>query len=185
MYTLLAMKSRRPPILVLGLGNELLKDDAVGIRVAEELPRTLPPEVEIRSSSVFGLALLDEFVRRERVLVIDSYIPSDAAGARIREFRLDEVGAATAPSPHSVGLGEIREIMRNLQIGFPREVRILAIPVVDPATFSTEMTPEVQGRVREAADRARRIVRRWIASEPASGTVKGKTRAKRAASGKR
>jgi hydrogenase maturation protease len=156
------MKSSRPPILVLGLGNELLKDDAVGIRVAEELPPVFPPDVEIRSTSLFGLSLLDELIGREKVLVIDSYIPGENSPPEIRELRLDEAGDANAPSPHFVGLGEIREIMRGLKIGFPREVRILAIPVVDPITFSTEMTPEVAGRVSEAVERACQIIRGWI-----------------------
>jgi len=36
-----------------------------------------------------------------------------------------------------------RDRRRELGLGFPREVRILAIPVSDPITFSTEMTPAV------------------------------------------
>ena len=156
------MSPSRAPILVLGLGNELLKDDAAGIRVAEKLCAVFPPEVEIRPTSLFGLSLLDELAGREKVLVIDSYLPDGAVPPGIREFSLDEVGDAAAPSPHFVGLGEIREIMRSLRMGFPGEVRILAIPIIDPVTFSTEMTPQVAGRVEEAAERALHIVQAWL-----------------------
>jgi hydrogenase maturation protease len=151
-----------PPILVLGLGNELLKDDAVGIRVAERLQGAFPEEVEVRSTSLFGLSLLDELIGREKVLLIDSYVPEEFVGSEIQERNLDSVGESTASCPHFVGLGEIREIMRALGLGFPREVRILAIPVSDPTTFSTEMTPAVAARVDEAAALARRIVRMWV-----------------------
>jgi len=151
-----------PPILVLGLGNELLKDDAVGIRVAEKLRGIFPSEVEVRATSVFGLALLDELLGREKVLVIDSYVPERFVGSEIQEHDLDSVGDTTAPCPHFVGLGEIRDVMRRLELGFPREVRILAIPVSDPITFSTEMTPAVAARVGEAAERARQIVAAWL-----------------------
>ena len=157
------MLSSVPPVLILGLGNELLRDDAVGIRVAERLQGTFPPGVEVRSTSLFGLALLDELIGREKVLLIDSYVPEEFAGAEIQERNLDEVGEARAVCPHFVGLGEVREIMRKLDLGFPREVRILAIPVSDPITFSTEMTPAVAAHVAEAATRARRIVDRWLA----------------------
>jgi hypothetical protein len=58
-------------------------------------------------------------------------------------------------------LGEVREVMRELGFGFPAEVRILAIPVCDPTTFSTEMTPAVAARVEEATALARRIVESW------------------------
>ena len=157
------MLSSVPPVLILGLGNELLRDDAVGIRVAERLQGTFPPGVEVRSTSLFGLALLDELIGREKVLLIDSYVPEEFAGAEIQERNLDEVGEARAVCPHFVGLGEVREIMRKLDLGFPREVRILAIPVSDPTTFSTEMTPAVAARLPEAATRARQIVAAWLA----------------------
>ena len=154
-----------PPILVLGLGNELLKDDAVGIRVAERLAAVFPDEVEVRSTALFGLALIDELVGRDKVLLIDSYVPENFGLSKIREIRLSAIVKAAAPSPHFVGLGEIIEIMRALEIGFPRQVRILAIPVLDPVTFSSEMSFEVQAHVGKAVQRASRIVWGWIAQE--------------------
>jgi hydrogenase maturation protease len=155
-------KSPTAPLLVLGLGNELLRDDAVGIRVAERLQGAFPPGVEVRSTSLFGLALLDELLDRDKVLLIDSYIPEEFSGSEIQERNLDELGAARGLCPHFVGLGEVREVMRELGLGFPGEVRILAIPVSDPVTFSTEMTPAVTARVAEAAELARRIVQSWL-----------------------
>jgi hydrogenase maturation protease len=154
-----------PPILVLGLGNDLLKDDAVGIRVAERLAAVFPDEVEVQSTAVFGLALLDSFVDRDKVLLIDSYVPENFGLSTIREISVSAMVEAGAPSPHFVGLGEIIEIMRTLEIGFPRQVRILAIPVLDPVTFSSEMSFEVQAQVGKAVQRASRIVLGWIAQE--------------------
>ncbi len=151
------------PILVLGLGNDLLKDDAVGIRVAERLAGVFPNEVEVQSTAIFGLALLDSLVDRDKVLLIDSYVPESFDLSRTLEIRLNTIVETRAPCPHFVGLGEILEIMRALEIGFPREVRILAIPVLDPITFSSEMSPRVQAHLGSAVQRARRIVWGWIA----------------------
>jgi hydrogenase maturation protease len=150
------------PVLVLGLGNDILKDDAVGIRVAERLQGTFGEDVEVRSTSLFGLSLLDELLGREKVLLIDSYVPEEFVGSEIQERNLDSVGEACGVSPHFVGLGEVREVMRRLGLGFPHEVRILAIPVSDPTTFSTQMTPAVTALVDEAATRAARIVEVWL-----------------------
>jgi hydrogenase maturation protease len=158
----LAENAPRAAILVLGLGNELLKDDAVGIRVAEKLQGTLPDGIEVRSTPLFGLALLDDLISREKVLLIDSYLPEEFAASDIREIDLDSLGDFRAACPHSVGLTEIREIMRSLDLGFPREVCVLAIPVTDPLTFSTKMSPEVSASVDEAAKHAQRIVRTWL-----------------------
>lgn len=149
-------------ILVLGLGNDLLKDDGVGIRVAEGLQGRLPAAVEIRSTSLFGLSLLDELINRDKVLLIDSYLPEVPAGADILEFGLDSLRGERASCPHSVGLVEIREVMRSLGLEFPKEVRILAVPVSDPLTFSMELSLEVAARVGEATERALRIVQAWL-----------------------
>ena len=149
-------------MLILGLGNDMLKDDAVGICVADKLRGSFPPEVEVHSTSCFGLSLLDELIDREKVLVIDSYVPEKFVGSEIQEYNLDEVGEAQSTSPHFVGLGEIREIMRKLGLGFPSKVHILAIPVSDPTTFSYKMSPAVTALVDEAAARARHIVEAWL-----------------------
>lgn len=156
------------PILVLGLGNDLLTDDAVGIRVAEKLRDAFPRQVEVSSTSQFGLALLDELQGREKVLLIDSYVPEEHGRPAIQEWDLDGMGGAFAVSPHFFGLAEIREVMRALEMGFPREVRILAVPVLDTTTFSTEMTPQAAARVDEAARRAETIVRAWIPARTSS-----------------
>lgn len=153
------------PILVLGLGNDLLKDDAVGIRVAERLAGIFSDEVEVQSTALFGLALLDSLVDRDKVLLIDSYVPENFGLSKIREIRLSAMVEAGAPSPHFVGLGEILEIMRALEIGFPREVCVLAIPVLDPITFSSEMSSQVQAHLGRAVQRASRIVWGWIAQK--------------------
>jgi hypothetical protein len=42
------------PFLILGLGNELLKNDAVGLRIAERLQGIFPAEVEVRSTSLLA-----------------------------------------------------------------------------------------------------------------------------------
>ncbi len=149
-------------ILVLGLGNEILKDDAIGIRVAEKLAGCFPDKVEVRATSLFGLSLLDELIGRERVLIVDSYVPDDPAAAGFREITLDSLGRASAPCPHFVGLAEIREVMRSLDLGFPRAVHILGLPVTDPLTFSNEMSAEVAARLDEAVERARAIVQKWL-----------------------
>ncbi|HET7840314.1 MAG TPA: hydrogenase maturation protease [Terriglobia bacterium] len=150
------------PILVLGLGNEILKDDAIGIRVAEKLEGCFPDGVEIRATSLFGLSLLDELIGREKVLIVDSYLPEDSATAEFREITLDSLGRASAPCPHFVGLAEIREVMRSLDLDFPRTVHVLGIPVTDPLTFSNEMSAEVAARLDEAVQRSRAVVERWL-----------------------
>jgi Ni,Fe-hydrogenase maturation factor len=48
---------RHPPLLVLGLGNDILGDDAVGLLAARRLRRHLPASIPILESASGGLTL--------------------------------------------------------------------------------------------------------------------------------
>ena len=47
-----------PRAVVLGLGNDLLGDDGIGLSVAREVRRRAPPGVEVVESGEAGLALI-------------------------------------------------------------------------------------------------------------------------------
>jgi hydrogenase maturation protease len=66
-------------ILVLGIGNVLLRDEGVGVRVVDEIGRladrgdiALPPGTELLDGGTRGLALLPAVAGARAVLVIDA-----------------------------------------------------------------------------------------------------------------
>ncbi len=54
--------------LVLGLGNPLLGDDAVGLRVAASLRGRLPPDVELDEDYCGGLRLMERLAGYDRAV---------------------------------------------------------------------------------------------------------------------
>src|ERR1039457_4189410 len=64
----------RAPVLVLGLGNLLLSDDAAGLHLeaALQAERGDSPQVEFVDGGTQGLALLDYLSNRRAVLVLDA-----------------------------------------------------------------------------------------------------------------
>ena len=62
------------PVLVLGLGNLLMQDEGIGVRVVEQLKRDyeFPPEVEVLDGGTAGMALFEHIVGRSHVIVIDA-----------------------------------------------------------------------------------------------------------------
>jgi hydrogenase maturation protease len=49
----------KKPILVLGIGNIILKDEGIGVRVAERMMQMdLPPDVEVLDGGIKGLPAL-------------------------------------------------------------------------------------------------------------------------------
>jgi hydrogenase maturation protease len=66
-------------LLVLGIGNALLRDEGVGLRVVDEIGRlvdrghvVLPPGTELVDGGTRGLALLPAVVDARAVLVVDA-----------------------------------------------------------------------------------------------------------------
>lgn len=70
-------EGQSPPcghIAIIGLGNILLKDEGVGVHVANTIKQryTFSPHVEIIDGGTMGLDLLPFFEGRDKVLIVDA-----------------------------------------------------------------------------------------------------------------
>lgn len=134
-------------ILVLGIGNVLLKDEGVGVRAVEELRRShvLPPGVEVVDGGTAGLDLLDVMEQAEHVIVIDCVLAEEAPGAILR-YPLDEFDAPAGipQSLHEVGLLEALGVLTLLG----RRPRAVLIGV-QPAEIAPglDLSPRVAARL--------------------------------------
>lgn len=147
-------------VLVMGLGNDLIADDGAGIEAARMLQRELAdaPGVEVRECSMSGIALLEEFIDFDRVILIDAVKTLKRPVGTINELRLEDLGEVIAPSPHYAGLPEMLALAREMELDFPEEFIIYSIEVGDPYTIGGRMTrpviealPGLVGRVRQKA----------------------------------
>ena len=143
------------PILVLGLGNDILTDDAVGLRVTAMVSEQVAdgPDIEVRATTEIGLALLDEIAGREAVVLVDSVQTGNAAPGAIHEIDVENLSRILTTSPHFLGIGETLALGKMLGLVMPRHVRIVAVEVADPYTLGTTMTPAVEAAVAPAATR--------------------------------
>ena len=78
-------QTRPCPTLVLGLGNVLLRDEGVGVRVVQALERViLPPDVEVFDGATAGVDLLDVLADRRKVVVINAIAGDSPPGTVLR-----------------------------------------------------------------------------------------------------
>jgi hydrogenase maturation protease len=67
------MEPQKKKILVLGIGNIIIKDEGVGVYVAQRMQQmSLPPDVEVLDGGIKGLDLLDFIEDRKKVIVVDA-----------------------------------------------------------------------------------------------------------------
>lgn len=155
-------------IRVLGLGNDLLADDGVGLVAAAALGRRFSGRVETVCSSTSGFDLLDDLLGASRLLVIDTLATGGSPPGTLFEAGEDEVGASPGGSPHYVGLFEALRLGRALGLEVPSEVVILAVEPADVLTVGGPMSDEVASAIEPLLDRAGAIVSRWIAAGEAA-----------------
>ncbi|EHC87831.1 Hydrogenase maturation protease [Salmonella enterica subsp. enterica serovar Uganda str. R8-3404] len=98
-------------ILVLGVGNILLTDEAIGVRIVEALEQryTLPDFVEILDGGTAGMELLGDMANRDHLIIADAIVSKKNAPGTIMVLRDDEVPAlfTNKISPHQLGLADV------------------------------------------------------------------------------
>lgn len=132
------------PILVLGIGNILLKDEGVGVHVVEAMAGQAPPpqDVEFVDGGTFGPDLIDIIANRRKVIVVDAVQAAGGPGTVLR-FTDRDLAAKTevSVSLHEVGLLETLLMAKHLGCA-PQEVVILGV-IPQDISPGLEMTEEV------------------------------------------
>jgi hydrogenase maturation protease len=148
---------KKPRILVVGLGNLLLRDDGVGVHAVralreKPLPRILCAEI--------GTAVLDSLHLlswADKILAIDAMAAGGIPGS-VYSFGVGDVAEKGAPaSLHEIGL---LSALRFLPPAKGLEIQILGI---EPETigYGLELTPAVRQALPLVTRTAREIVARW------------------------
>lgn len=143
----------RAPTLILGIGNILLRDEGVGVRVVEALADVeLPEGVEVLDGGTAGADLVDAIADRERLIVIDA-LDADAEPGAIARLGADDLvpQEGESISLHQVGLVETLHMARQLGCA-PRETIVLGIQPGEIAP-GLELTPEVAAAVPRVVER--------------------------------
>jgi hydrogenase maturation protease len=135
-------------VLVLGIGNLVMSDDGVGVKVVQRLQREyrFPPCVEVMDGGTLGLDLLPNLEDIDRLIIIDAVETGRKAGTCIRLTGEElPIALETKLSPHQMGLKDLLAVSQ-LMGHSPREMVLIG---VQPGSIEmdTELTHEVEAAV--------------------------------------
>ncbi|MBK5145750.1 HyaD/HybD family hydrogenase maturation endopeptidase [Budviciaceae bacterium BWR-B9] len=103
-------------ILVLGVGNVLLTDEAIGVRVVEALEQNyvLPDYVEVLDGGTAGMELLEAMANRDHLIIADAIVSKKRTPGTIMILRDEEVPTlfTNKISPHQLGLADVLSALR-------------------------------------------------------------------------
>lgn len=154
-------------ILVLGVGNTLLKDDEIGPQVIAALDRkTAWPHgalVELRDGGTLGLVLLPEIEAATAMIVVDAANFGGAPGeVRVFESEAMDVWLGGArSSAHEVALADL---MGAALMSGSMPARRALVGIAPLSTeWGLEPTPEVEASIPLACAKIEAIIGRWAA----------------------
>jgi hydrogenase maturation protease len=151
--------------LIIGLGNPILTDDAVGIHVVAALRETgLPTGVDVIETSVGGLALMEHMVGYERAVLIDAIMTRGGAPGQVYDLSLDDLpGTLNTSSTHDTNLATALRVGREMGATLPGDdkIRIVAIEAEDVLTFGERCSPAVEAAIPVAARRVLELLARF------------------------
>ena len=149
--------------LVLGVGNPLMSDDGVGIRVLDALSARQPAldGVEYLDAGTLGLVLLARLERVEALLVIDAAQLGVAPGqvAVLHGVDMDAFFRNARGSVHEVGIRDLLDAARLMDALPPRRAFVGVQP--QHVAIGSSLTPALQDALPEATRHARAILEGW------------------------
>ncbi len=139
-------------ILVLGVGNVLLKDEGIGVHVVEIMEDMgLPENVTLVNGGVSGIDLLGAIEEADKVIIVDAVDAGVEAGAVFR-FNADQVRVFL--NEHKTSLHQV-DLFDTLKIAMfldrcPETVIIGVQP--KEITWGMELTPDLDSAVPRVID---------------------------------
>lgn len=140
--------------LVLGIGSPIISDDAVGLRVANEIASMDIEGVEVQEHSTSGLDLIEIMFDYDRAIIVDSIVTGEREPGSTMVLRPEDFAEAVEiTGPHEVNMATAIEWGNRLEPGrMPKEIYFVAVEVVDVQTLSEEITPRVQEALPDIVD---------------------------------
>lgn len=142
--------------ILIGLGNPILTDDGVGVKVAYEIERRLgediPTNLTITEASVGGLRLMELMEGYDRAIIVDAIQTGNGHPiGSILQLSLKDL-REISPTQHSASAHDtslVTALDAGIMIGMklPLDITIFAIEVENILDFNEQPTPAVAAAI--------------------------------------
>lgn len=153
-------------ILLLALGNDIMRDDAAALIATGILKEQFSGRVDFVSTIKVGLTLMDIMSGYDRVLLLDTIVTGKHQPGTIMEFSEADFKTIPKLSPHFMSLPDVIELARRLSIDFPKEICILALEIEQPLEFGETLSPTIAQAIPKYVQKAEHLLGRWLPDKP-------------------
>lgn len=144
-------------ILVLGIGNILLRDEGAGIHVISSLEEEGYTDADLMDGGTGGFHLLGFIQSYKTVIIIDASLDEHPAG-HVRllhpKFAKDFPKQLSA---HEIGLKDLLD--SAFLLGNMPDIHLVAISIKDFQDMGMELSPEVRQAIPVAKEKIKELIR--------------------------
>jgi len=133
--------------LILGMGNPILTDDGVGIKIAQKLKEG-NPDLEVTETSEAGMALLELIADYDKLIIIDSIKTGQGKPGELYKLELEDLKPPMYfSSSHGIDIATAVELGQMVGYRMPKHISLYAVEIKDNSTFGEECTKEIEGSI--------------------------------------
>ena len=133
--------------LILGMGNPILTDDGVGIKIAKKLKEG-NPDLEVTETSEAGIALLELIADYDKLIIIDSIKTGQGKPGELYKLELEDLKPPMYfSSSHGIDIATAVELGQMVGYRMPKHISLYAVEIKDNSTFGEECTKEIEGSI--------------------------------------
>jgi len=133
--------------LILGIGNPILTDDGIGIKIARKIKEE-NHELEVVEASEAAMALLELIGGCDKLILIDSIKTEQGKLGELYKLELEDLKPAMGfSSSHGLDIATAFKLGERVGYRMPKSVSIYAVEVKDNTTFGEECTEELEKRI--------------------------------------
>lgn len=159
-------------IVVVGLGNPVLTDDAAGIRISEALREKIANKipgsvtVQIFQDEVGGWDIIDLAEGFDILILVDAMTDPALKPGELKWYPHGAFSSIRLSGIHSMDVFTALDFAKKHGVKVPEKVLVLGVGVNDILTFSEQLTPEVEAVIETGADR---VLQKILSLTPAGG----------------
>jgi len=147
-------------LLILGIGNEILTDDSIGIRIINDIKNQLKSiKADFKTACTGGLEILEIICNYKNVIIVDAIKTVDGIPGQVYlltpEFFKE---TSNISSFHDVSFLEAFELGKMLEMDVPKNIHIIAIEIIEDLIFSNSLSPVIENKYNEILDEVINII---------------------------
>jgi hydrogenase maturation protease len=152
------------PLLILGIGNKILSDDGIGIKLVEDLQTHFRhPFVHFKTACAGGLEIVEIMQDYDRVIILDAIKTEGGKPGKIHHLTLQHFKDTLHTSNfHDISFLIALEFGKTSGMKIPGDIQILAIEIVEDMYFSENLSNEIQVKYKFIRSRIRDFIQKQI-----------------------